>query len=44
MRKVLQTKCFFWQTMIPCLSEKTKSEEKNTLIENEKLVSGDSGG
>lgn len=34
----------FFLANIPCLSEKTKSEEKNTLIENEKLVSDDSGG
>ena len=29
-----------WQTIKLFLSEKTKSREKNTLIENEKLVSG----
>ena len=31
----------FWQTIKPFLSEKTKSKEKNTLIENENLVSDD---
>ena len=31
----------FWQTIKPFLSEKTKSREKNTLIENENLVSHD---
>lgn len=42
--KAITDKMFFWQTMIPCLSEKTKSTEKITLIENEKLVSDDTGG
>ena len=31
----------FWQTIKPFLSEKTKSREKVTLIENENLVSDD---
>ena len=31
----------FWQTIKPFLSEKTKSREKITLIENENLVSDD---
>ena len=30
-----------WQTVKPCISEKTKSAEKITLIENENLVSDD---
>ena len=30
-----------WQTIKPFLSEKTKSREKITLIENENLVSDD---
>ena len=33
------TNKFFWQTMKPFLSAKTKSRGKITLIENEKLVS-----
>ena len=31
----------FWQTIKPFLSEKTKSRERITLIENENLVSDD---
>ena len=31
----------FWQTIKPFLSEKTKSREKITLIENKNLVSDD---
>ena len=31
----------FWQTIKPFLSEKTKSREKNPLIENENLASDD---
>ena len=34
----------FWQTIKPFLSEKTKSREKITLIENENFVSDDAEG
>ena len=30
----------FWQTIKPFLLEKTKSREKNNLIENKKVISG----
>ena len=41
MRKILQTTKIIWHTIKPFLSEKTKSREKITLIENKNLISDD---